>query len=197
MVDGVGSHDYTGSAHSEWHNLHGLSTKEAEMVKPLAAIAMLAGIASLAAVACGGDEEETAAAAATVRVGPSGAAATEEQITASVDLSQEGDVIDFTIIVSDEVSVSARPGIFGSRVMGVPGFVPTELTFKVGQTVNFTLQPDDPTTKHSFTAPALGINEIVKYGQAVYFTYTFDKPGLFHFFDTVDQPMTGTITVVE
>ena len=170
------------------------------MIKPLAAIALLAVISSLAAVACGGsdDEEAPAAAPAAVAPEPTPGPATLEKLPPSVDLSQEGDTLEFTIYVSSNVAQSSMTNpMWGAVPTGLPGYIPSELTFRLGQTVNITLQPDDPSSKHSFTAPSLGINEIVKYGQAVSFTYTFDKTGLFHVFDTVDNRMTGTITVVE
>ena len=171
------------------------------MVKQLAAIAILASIVVLAAVTCGGGDDEEAPSAAPAAVGtagPSGGEGTKEQSTTSVDLSQEGDAIDFTIIVSDAVSEGAVTHPYmGAIPQGVPGYIPSELTFSLGQTVNFTLQPDDPTTKHSFTSPSLGISQTVKFGRPVSFTYTFDKTGLFHVFDTVDNQMTGTITAVE
>ena len=160
------------------------------MHQRILSVTILAVLLSLVVVACGGgdDEEQAAAAASHFTVAP--AAPLAGGIT-----RQEGNIIDFTIIVSDGPTI----GQSQLHYTTAPASIPSEITFNVGQTVNFTLQPDDPTSgfKHNFTVSSLGISEVIKYGQPTTFTYTFDKPDNFRFFNVIDSRMWGTITVVE
>ena len=108
-----------------------------------------------------------------------------------VDLSKEGDVVDLTVTLHDGTWY----------VQGAPPmrYEPMEMTFRVGQTVNFTLEfaDSDSRFKHSFTSFDLGFNEIIKYGQPMSFTHTFDKPGLFFVHDTAHHQMKATISVIK
>ena len=219
------------------------------MYKRFAAIAMLVGIVSLAAVACGGDGDEDAAApppaaaaaptgeaaaaapppaAAAAPTGeaaaaapPPPAAAAEPDAVGTVlppeiaatattgdavevadnrpptafaaDLSKQGDVIDFTVGIREDAVEYARKraGIW---------FEPDEMTFKVGQTVNFTIKPrSDSTKSFSFTVTALDINEKIKFGNPASFTYTFDKAGRYRLRSIPGEGfgMIGVIRVVE
>ena len=117
---------------------------------------------------------------------------TREETRVDVDLSEEGDTFDFTIAVIDGSGYQTN-NAFRDR------FEPNTLTFKVGQTVNLTLQPDNPksTLKHTFTAPSLGINQAVKYGKPASFTFTFDTAGVYQVFCTVKNQMVGKITVIQ
>ena len=171
-------------------------------IKVLVPIAVLAGIVALAAVACGGgDDEDTAAAsplaaaaapAQEVALEPSATTAepTATEVPkvrykgglvpadqlAPVDLSKEGAVVDLTVKLHD-----------GPSFYGAPPnrYEPKDMTFRVGQTVNFTLEFADVNSryKHTFTSTnafdhsqPLGIDWQVSYGQSATFTYTFDKP---------------------
>ena len=187
------------------------------MVKQLAAIAILASVVSLAAVACGGgdDEEEPAPppppAAAAVPTGAPAAesveardlnAEAEAQATAIAQVAgptgvtgHTGGATDFTIFLAEGTAIKQA----GHWVGPAPfRFVPEELTFKVGETVNFTLKPPDQSrVLHYFVIQELGVNEAVKYGKPTTFTFTFDKPGTFRLFcqTHVTWGMIGTITV--
>ena len=105
------------------------------------------------------------------------------------DLSNEGDTVDLTIKLWDGTMY----------VYGTPPYrwEPKDMTFRIGQTVNFTLEFADPDSrlKHTFNVPGLGIDEKAKYGKSHDFTYTFDKAGTFHILCAVHNPMTGVITV--
>ena len=199
------------------------------MTERLMLMAMLVGIVSLAAVACGGDDEGAAApppAAAAAPTGEAAAAAPPPAAAAApdavgtvlppeiaatattgniqvsdnrpatafaADLSTQGDVIDFTVGIREDTV------LYGQQRAGV-WFEPDEMTFKVGQTVNFTIMPpSDSAKQYTFTAAKFGINERIKYGKPVSFTYTFDKAGRFRFVSTSQQEfgMIGVIVVVE
>ena len=75
-------------------------------------------------------------------------------------------------------------------------FNPSELSFKVGDRVAFTLTAE--TEFHTFTVDDLGIDEALSKGEEVNFTFTFDRAGTFDLVCLVHggpQGMVGTITV--
>ena len=176
------------------------------MMKQLAAIAILVGIALLVAVGCGGGSgsSETASQSdepseTTVAAGPGGSSGStakgesfprDDQRTVGGITRQEGDTIDFTVYVHDgNLYVYKSPEV---------AYAPNEMEFKVGQTVNFTLIGDEGSTRqHTFTVAALGIKQKVNFGATVKFTHTFNKAGTFRIQDLVFASNTGTITVVE
>ena len=176
------------------------------MLKPLVPIALLAGILSLALVACGGDgdDEATAPPPPAAAAAPTTMAAESEPTVekqsfkggpvpvdqlAPVDLSQEGDVVDLTVTLHDG----------STYIYGTPPFrfEPKDMTFRVGQTVKVSLQFANPDSrlKHTFNVPGLQVDEKASYGNSSTFSYTFDKAGTFHVLCAVYNPMTGTITV--
>lgn len=78
---------------------------------------------------------------------------------------------------------------------GAYAFSPSEMTFKVGETVNFTLTSE--TEFHTFTVDDLDIDASVDEGQTIVISFTFDEAGTF---DLICIPhlgngMLGTITV--
>ena len=177
------------------------------MIRTLEAVGLLVGIASLAAVACDGEDEAAApppaaaAAAAEPTAEPAEPTGTvtqsfkggpvPESALAPVDLSNEGDVVDLTVMLHDGTTY----------IYGTPPFryEPMDLTFRLGQTVNITLEFANPDSrlKHTFTNNRLGLSGKAAFGKSTTFTFTFDEVGSFHVFCTVYNPMTGTITVVE
>lgn len=78
---------------------------------------------------------------------------------------------------------------------GVYQFVPSELNFKVGDTVTFEITAE--TEFHTFTVDDLGIDVSLDAGETVSHTYTFDKAGTFKLLCIPHETfgMTGTITV--
>ena len=78
---------------------------------------------------------------------------------------------------------------------GVYQFVPSELDFKVGDTVTFEITAE--TEFHTFTVDDLGIDVSLEAGETVSHTYTFDKAGSFKLLCIPHETfgMTGTITV--
>ena len=163
---------------------------EAEMVKSLVAVAILVGIVALAAVGCGGgDDEEAAPPPPTAAAAPAADSGASQPVGIT---RREGNVIDFTIILSEGTSPTTVLGYFTEA-----GFDPKDMVFKVGQSVNFTVQNSNPDarSKHTFTVFSLGINEPIKYGQPTNFTFTFDKPRRFPYYSATDSRATGTITV--
>lgn len=74
-------------------------------------------------------------------------------------------------------------------------FSPSDFTFKLGETVDFTMTAE--TELHNFSVDDLGIDEDVEPDDPVTFSYTFDKAGTYQFiciFHEVNG-MVGTITV--
>ena len=132
-----------------------------------------ATILSVSLVACGsgGEEKPTstgssppaAAGAPQAKPGPSPTASpAEEPVPADSGEPQSGIV---EILNQD-------PG--GS---GEYKFVPSELEFKLGETVTFVISAE--TEFHTFTVDDLGIDQSVNAGETVTLTYTFDKAGTF------------------
>lgn len=198
------------------------------MTKRLMLIAMLIGLVTVAAVACGGDDDEGAAAPAAAAAAPTGEAAAGAAAPAAAepaavgtvlppeiaatatsgtirvadnrpatafaaDLSRQGDVIDFTVGIREDAVLYAqtRAGIW---------FEPDEMTFKLGQTVNFTIMPPSDSKKsYTFTVADLAIAYNIKFGNAVSFTYVFDKAGQYRLrsFPGAEFGMIGVINVVE
>ena len=78
---------------------------------------------------------------------------------------------------------------------GVYAFSPHELTFRLGETVTFTLVAE--AEFHTFTVDDLEINEDVDAGATGTLTYTFDTAGTFELVCVPHQVlgMVGTITV--
>ena len=78
---------------------------------------------------------------------------------------------------------------------GAYQFVPSELNFKVGETVTF--ENIAETEFHTFTVDDLGIDVSLEPGEPVRHTYTFDKAGSFKLICIPHETfgMTGTITV--
>ena len=172
------------------------------MIKQLAAIAILASVVSLTAVACGGDAEEEAAA-------PAAAPAPTGQPTAVVTptpvptrpagagiTNREGNVVEVTLtIVGGGGSTGPKSNTYGA----VPfQWFPNEMTFKVGDTVNFTIIPtEDKGQQHRLLLRNLGVGQSIKYGNTAYFTHTFDTPGTFRFICEIHtyEGMNGEIIV--
>ena len=166
------------------------------MIKPILIVGILVGIASLAAVSCGGgDDEEAAPAAAapaaaatsapdqeTARVEPPGNQDTSYAIPAVSGVTRrEGNVIEFTLnSLGGGANLSTQSNLHNTAPNT---YDIQEMTFNVGDTVNFTIVPYGDGTeralkdRHTFTIRDLGISESVKYGNSANVTITFDKPG--------------------
>ena len=170
------------------------------MIKPMLVMGILVGIASLAAVSCGGgDDEEAPPAAAAAPAGTDAAAPDEGQ--ARIDLPEqgtsyaipavsgvtrrEGNVVDFTLnSLGGGANLSTQSNLHNTAPNT---YDIREVTFNVGDTVNFTIVPYGDGTdralkdRHTFTIRDLGITESVKYGNSANLTITFDKPGRFQY----------------
>ncbi len=93
--------------------------------------------------------------------------------------------------VGTRVQVTAED-IGGS---GAYAFDPDELTFSVGETVEFTITSE--TEFHTFTVDELGIDEPIRGGETAVVTFTFDTAGTFELICIPHRAlgMVGTITV--
>ena len=179
------------------------------MLRRLGPIAMLVGIASLTAVACGGGNGEEAAGAAPAAAsapaaGPSDA---ESAATATAEAVTQGAVRSGVTGTQDGATQFALYVVGGGGTTGQKsntyGAVPfnweiSEMSFKVGETVTFTLIPTaDKKWSHTFTSTGLGIRENISFGNSVTVTHTFDTPGQFKFVceNHAGEGMAGIITV--
>ena len=150
------------------------------MLKGLVPIAMVAIIATLAAVACGGGDDGEATAP------PPPAAAAPPPAAPSADCPTGA--TQMTVINHD---------LGGPK--GAYGFEPKELTFKLGETVCFTNIAE--TELHSFTIDDLGIdidiNGSGNPGATGTLTHTFDRAGTFRLVCIYHEGngMVGTVTV--
>ena len=149
-------------------------------LRRLLPLAVLVALFSLVLAGCGGDDDgDTASVPATVA--PPAAAAPTSAAPAPASTGGGGDLTKISVINQD-------PG--GSRKYA---FDPSDLSFSVGETVEFTLLGE--TEFHTFTIDDLGIDEALGAGEEVVFTFTFDKPGSFELICLSHPQMTGTITV--
>ena len=74
-------------------------------------------------------------------------------------------------------------------------FDPSDLTFEVGETINFTVTAE--TEFHTFTVDDLGIDEAAGEAETVKFSFKFDSPGTYQLICVPHEAegMVGTITV--
>ena len=183
MVDGAPRRDYTGSVHRVISGMW--TSKEDEMVKQLAAIAILVSVVSLAAAACGGGDDEAAAPpppAAAAAPGATAAPAADAQETVPVRSGvtgiDENGVIQYSIyVVGGGGSGGEKSTIFGAAAFG---YDVEEITFNVGDTVHFTAIPtEDVKQSHTFSIPEFNALASLRFGNTGETTVTFDKPGRF------------------
>ena len=78
---------------------------------------------------------------------------------------------------------------------GAYAFDPDELTFSVGETVEFTITSE--TEFHTFTVDELGIDQAIRGSETAVVTFTFDEAGTFELICIPHEAlgMVGTITV--
>ena len=152
-------------------------------------LAILVALISLALVACGGDDDGD-----TPSVQPTAAVPTAPPTTAAAPVSTlpvaptagtgtAGDVTRIKVVNRD-------PG--GS---GKYAFDPDDLSFNVGETVEFTLLGE--TEFHTFTVKALGIDVELSAGETAVIVVPFISRGEFELICVPHQSvgMKGTITV--
>ena len=153
----------------------------------------LATIVWVISAACGGAEEP----AGPKRVGISPSAPPEAPASL-VTRAAEADGV--TIPIPSVIAPRAQgtPVVVENQDPGGSGeyrFVPSNFTFAVGQTVTFHITAE--TELHTFTVPALGIDEAVDKSSETLFTHTFDRPGAFRLVCILHlaSGMEGSITV--
>ena len=128
-------------------------------------------LATMVVIGCGGSDTEPAA--APQQAAPAAPAAPPAPAQSAADV--------FEVVNMD-------PG--GS---GKYEFDPAEMTFKVGQTVNFGLKAE--TEFHTFTVPDLEIDVALDAKKTVPFTFTFNTAGTFKLKCLSHPQMTGEIRV--
>jgi len=105
-------------------------------------------------------------------------------------------VLGFTLISATQKGMAAPRGDKGSGGIEVKidnfTFGPTSLKVAAGSTVTWTNRDDVPHTvvsddKSTFKSKALDTDE--------QFSYTFSKPGTYHYFCSVHPKMTGEVVV--
>lgn len=105
-------------------------------------------------------------------------------------------VVGFTLISSTQRGMAAAPWDKGSAGIEVKidnfSFGPTSVKVAPGTTVTWTNRDDVPHTvvsddKTTFKSKALDTDE--------QFSYTFSKPGTYHYFCSVHPKMTGEVVV--
>ena len=157
------------------------------MLRRLVPLAFLAGMVSLALVACGGDDEGTPTSTPTPTTAPTPTPTLTPTPTPGVTVSPP---------------VTATPVTVINRDLGGSGeyaFDPAEFNFKVGETVTFELTAE--TELHSFTVEELDIDLDIDGsqtpGKTETLTFTFDEPGTFDLICIYHEGsgMVGTITV--
>ena len=175
--------------------------KVREMIKPILIIAILAGIAALAAVACGGDDEEAAAPPAAATANDEAQDADEIRSGATGTDPETGAIL-YSLYVVGGGGTSSMLSNLHDRARFA--WEVTDVTFNVGDTVTFTVIPLPPgaspgssSTTHTFSIRELGSLTYVKFGKPATVTITFDKPGDFQYRCDlhIGEGMKGIITV--
>ncbi len=157
------------------------------MLKRLIPLTVLVVFAAMAALACGGDEEQ---APATPRPSPPPPpAATAPAAPAPTAPAVPGPGLGAGPVTEVEVKLNDSGG------RGPFAFDPVDLSFSVGEAVSFTFVGE--AVFHTFTVEDLGIDVDVNGGETVSFDFTFDKPGTYTLICIPHQAlgMVGTITV--
>ena len=149
-------------------------------------LAILVALMSIALVACGDDGDTptvqpTAVSPAAPAPAPTDTPTAAATKPASTLPSTPSDVTKVKIVNQD------------TGGSGKYQFSPSDLTFKVGEKVEFTLLGE--TEFHTFTVDDLGIDESLDAGEEVVFTFTFDTAGTFDLICLAHPQMTGAITV--
>ena len=156
------------------------------MLRRFLPLAILVALMSIALVACGDDGDTptvqpTAVSPAAPAPAPTDTPAAAATKPASTLPSTPSDVTKVKIVNQD------------TGGSGKYQFSPSDLTFKVGEKVEFTLLGE--TEFHTFTVDDLGIDESLDAGEQVVFTFTFDTAGTFDLICLAHPQMTGAITV--
>jgi len=136
------------------------------------------------AAACGADDDTTPTASPQSPPPPPArpqATAVQSQQDSSSGGSEVGGGTPITVINED---------IGGS---GAYAFNPSSLTFKIGETVTFTLRSESEF--HTFTIEELAIDESLEAGETKVLNFTFQEAGTFSLVCLAHPQMTGTITV--
>ena len=149
-------------------------------------LAILVALMSIALVACGDDGDTptvqpTAVSPAAPAPAPTDTPTAAATKPASTLPSTPSDVTKVKIVNQD------------TGGSGKYQFSPSDLTFKVGEKVEFTLLGE--TEFHTFTVDDLGIDESLDAEEEVVFTFTFDTAGTFDLICLAHPQMTGAITV--
>ena len=156
------------------------------MLRRFLPLAILVALMSIALVACGDDGDTptvqpTAVSPAAPAPAPTDTPTAAATKPASTLPSTPSDVTKVKIVNQD------------TGGSGKYQFSPSDLTFKVGEKVEFTLLGE--TEFHTFTVDDLGIDESLDAGEEVVFTFTFDTAGTFDLICLAHPQMTGAITV--
>jgi plastocyanin len=149
-------------------------------LKSLDTLALLLGLLSVAAVACGGGDDSTN----NNNNNPTPVPAAPTEVPEAAD---SGD----TAPVSGGVAVTMQdPSGSGEYI-----FDPAELSSSVGETVTFDLTSEGEF--HTFTILELGVNQAVNAGETASIEVTFDTAGTYELVCIPHQAlgMVGTITV--
>lgn len=114
----------------------------------------------------------------------------------------------FSKLLSAKRSRSVNPSLVGSQISNIPagtilvrgfnyGYLPGELTVKVGETVKIRLSSDD--SPHTFTIDELGVDEEFTWGKDKDISFVAGKKGTFKFYCRVpghkEGGMVGTLVV--
>ena len=157
------------------------------MLKRLIPVTVLVVFAAMAALACGGDEEQPPAASGPSPPPSPPASAPPEPLPPAPTGPGPGPGAGPAIEVTVKLNDSGGRGPFV--------FDPVDLSFGAGEVVSFSLVGD--ATFHTFTVEELDIDVDVDGGETVSFDFTFDQPGTYTLICIPHQAlgMVGTITV--
>ena len=152
-------------------------------VRRAAATVMAIGIAALGLAACGGSGAASPAAAGN---GPSTVATTSGDPTTTMDMAMD-------MGMSAATSAPAGPAVATTAVsINNFAFAPVAVTVKVGATVTWTNNDEEPHTVFSSTggmkSPVLASNQNT-------YSFTFTAPGTYEYNCTIHPFMHGTVTV--
>ncbi len=171
---------------SERVPLERLDDKGGNVLRRQIPLTVLMVFAAMAALACGGDEEQAPAAP---RPSPSPPPAP----TAPAPAAPTAPAGPAPVAPAAATEVTVGLNDAGGR--GPFAFDPADLSFSAGEAVSFTFVSESQF--HTFTVEELGIDVDVNAGETVGFDFTFDKPGTYALICIPHEAlgMVGTITV--